>query len=216
MGTQKNYATTTIVRGSDGNDSISNYGSYATIDAGAGNDTLVNSRDTAIGLRNDNRLIRYESFAVEGIYSSLNGGDGDDVLINYISDSTLVGGAGNDTLIDYSGNAIFAGGAGNDLITLGAHSTLEYGAGDGNDTVAGANGTNYVRITDGTYSTMQSGDNLLIKIGKETLTMRQAYGLNIKILTADDSLAPDETTPYLKILMGSTVDDTLYFAVDLA
>ncbi len=192
METKRNYETAVEVLGTEDGDSISNYGAYSTVDAGAGNDTITNDRDYMIGLRNDNGLIRYESFEVKGVYSS------------------LVGGAGNDRLVDKVGYSVLNGGAGSDQITLGAFSTLEYGAGDGNDTVVGYNGRNAIHITAGTYATAKSGNDLIVKVGKETLTLKQAAGVNLNIAVGDETLRPTYEDNYNPLIFGTAFDDTIY------
>ncbi len=192
MEKRANYESAANVLGTDENDSIKNYGAYATVEGGAGNDTIINDKDTMIGLRNDNGLIRYESFEVRGVYSSISGG------------------AGVDRLLDKVGYSILNGGAGNDQITLGAFSTLEYGAGDGNDTVYGYNGRNAIHITSGSYATTKSGNDLVLKVGNNSLTLKNAYGLNQNIAVGDEALRPTYEDIYVRQIFGTEGDDTLY------
>ncbi|MBQ3451300.1 MAG: hypothetical protein IJG32_03445, partial [Selenomonadaceae bacterium] len=77
-------------------------GKYATINAGAGNDTIANYADTAKvygGAGND-------SFSNYGSYNSILGGAGSDTIENTSLGkySTLNGGDGNDTIYSFGSN----------------------------------------------------------------------------------------------------------------
>jgi hypothetical protein len=66
----------------------------------------------------------------------LEGGDGDDVLVDVDGSNVFIGGNGNDAATGGTGNDLFIGGAGNDTLTTGAgNNVISYNAGDGIDTV---------------------------------------------------------------------------------
>ncbi|MBY0268809.1 MAG: hypothetical protein K2X06_02905 [Burkholderiales bacterium] len=75
----------------------------------------------------------------------LEGGGGDDTLIDIDGNNLFVGGLGDDTSTGGDGNDLFIGGSGNDTISTGAGSNIiAYNAGGGIDTVyadAGADNT---------------------------------------------------------------------------
>lgn len=65
----------------------------------------------------------------------LNGGEGDDEIIDSLGDDQLLGGAGNDILTDLTGSDIIDGGDGDDIITDAGYGTNQIDAGAGNDKV---------------------------------------------------------------------------------
>ena len=117
------------IRVSDG---LSNLNGVEEIDGGTGwnqvvgtggDDTLDFSADDAPTLENINRI---------------NGGRGNDTIINDDTGRELYGDAGNDILQGGAGNDVLDGGTGND--------TLIYKIGEGNDTFDGGSGTDTLRI----------------------------------------------------------------------
>ena len=84
--------------------------------ASAGNDRL-----TVNGLAGDD-VIDASGVAAGSILLTLDGGDGDDVLIGGAGDDTLLGGAGDDVLLGGPGNDTLDGGPGDNVViqSLGA------------------------------------------------------------------------------------------------
>lgn len=67
-------------------------------------------------------------------------------------------------------------GAGNDIISLGsdaANSRIDYKSGDGNDSIVGFNASSTLQIGGGkgTYSTVESGDDIVVTVGKGKITV---------------------------------------------
>ncbi len=100
-----------------GSDSIKIYGQFATIDAGADNDTVI---------------------AQDGSHHFIDLGDGNDFVefkLSNIYSNTIAGGAGNDRIsLAASNNSSIDMGAGDDSIYFGGHSNI-IDAGDGDDTL---------------------------------------------------------------------------------
>ena len=96
----------------------------------------------------------------------LTGGDGNDVIYNVksTSQSTIRGGSGNDTIYLEDGN--------------GSYTTyINYAEGDGDDVIYGYNASYKINITDGTsYSTVESGDDIIIKIGSGQIKLANYTG----------------------------------------
>lgn len=90
-------ATTDVVNGTPGNDTLVTYSLSETINGLAGNDTI---------------------FAVGG-NDAVDGGEGSDLLFGGIGDDTLAGGEGADTLNGEDGNDLINGGFGNDSLAGG-------------------------------------------------------------------------------------------------
>ena len=170
---------------------IENSLSGMTINAGAGNDTIQNnyggkSAKLYGGAGND--YLRNNAY-----FATIFGGSGNDTIWNgiYGDASWLSGGDGNDYIYNGENFAVISGGTGNDTIKLDDIKTNEswilYTAGDGNDVIEGFNENNLLLILDSSdfidtdsstnvnsYSTMKSGDNVLIKVGDGTITLKNA------------------------------------------
>ena len=170
-----NHAQEVEITAAEGNDSIYNSGNDVSISAGAGNDTITNDK---------------------GFYSSISGAAGDDLIsVTSSTDSTIDGGAGNDTITNdkgsYSsisgaaGNDLISvasstdstinGGAGNDTIKIDSDDTsIEYKAGDGNDLIQGFDDNDTLSITGAAFSTIESGDDVIVAVGNGRITLEGA------------------------------------------
>ena len=143
-----NSASDTLLSGTSGDDSITNwYGDSVTINAGAGNDSIYNYYGDSVtinaGAGNDYIYNRY------GGSVTINAGAGNDSIYNYYGDSvTINAGAGNDYIYNrYGGSVTINAGAGND--TLGVCS-------DGGKTLTGGAGSDlfiFYYDTDDPYGT---------------------------------------------------------------
>ncbi len=178
----------------DGNDSIYNVstydddGYYVTISGGAGNDTIKNEygnyASIFAGIGNDSIYNRSYS-------TTINGGTGNDTMTNFNAALTSVnGGAGNDLIklggdIDYaSGNVTVKGGTGKDTISISgsAHSNIiQYASGDGNDVIYGLGSTDTLKITGAKYTRSTVGNDVVLKVGKGSITLKDAASTTINI-----------------------------------
>lgn len=176
----------------DGDDYIENFYSNVTILAGHGND-IVSSYGSAK-------------------YNSILGGNGNDYLYVRDTGNTIEGGKNNDHLFIYKGKNIVSGneggdilfvqgeantvngGASTDLIYLdGATKTvIEYAQGDGVDAIYGYDTSDVIKIK-GDYSTLISGDDVIIQVGDGGLIVKDAKDLKININTIE--LEEGETLP---------------------
>ena len=159
------------ISGGAGNDSIYNFGSHATIDSGSGNDTVNNHYNMG---------------------TKINTGSGDDYIRNhtYAHLADINAGAGNDYIqLGFdddddcpSDNVTISGGKGNDLIKLNnsKESVIKYASGDGNDTIYGYDFTDTLSLTSGSITdSLIEGNNLILKIGKGTITFVDALTVNV-------------------------------------
>lgn len=122
--------------------------------------TLISGTDKADAVSNSSNFV------------TIDGGKGDDIIsggyYNYIK-----GGAGKDliTLVGYS--ATVNAGAGNDSININSNysnSLIQYAAGDGKDVITGFHSTDTLHITNGSYTTTTSGDDVVLTVKKGTVT----------------------------------------------
>ena len=184
---------------------ITNFGSQCTINSGVGKDLVFNHEGTKSNYvdagNDDDTVVAY------GTSNSILGGQGNDRIALYSDGKTpaggniLDGGAGSDqiliddtayaTLPRKSNNTII-GGQGDDLIAIEDTKipvVLRYKAGDGNDYVFGYDKNDTIQIVNSEYATKKSGQDVVITIGKGSVTLISAKGkkLNIEKIT-DDSL----------------------------
>ena len=157
-----NYGDNVKIVGNNGVDEISNGGNNVTISGGKGKDVITSSGD----------------------YCSISGGAGNDQIGgtsigNY---ATVNGGKGNDyiSMIDYYDGSM--------VMTHSSYKDVfQYANGDGKDTIRGFNSDDTLKITSGTYSASVNSDsnNVIIKVGKGSITLLDALGQDIYITDAD-------------------------------
>lgn len=97
---------------------------------------------------------------------SVNGGNGNDTIKNIGSYGTLIGGLGNDE--------IYANGLGE---------VIKYNAGDGNDIVYGYNEYDTIQITNTNYTTMVSGQDLVINVDNGKITLKDSKDEQLNIIS---------------------------------
>ena len=187
-------ASPSIVGGA-GNDNIQNgyatdqlKANDATIDAGAGNDTVNNYGDNALINLGDGN----DSLYNVGDKSTISAGAGNDTVSHFGDDSSIDGGAGNDYLGGGGSNVTVRGGAGNDSITT-------YGNSDGINSkilLDDTQGNNNFRISNSTNSTINAGsgndtisaddtnEKLLIQAGAGNNSIVSQYGNGVTINAA--------------------------------
>lgn len=147
-----NFYTNDPVKGTTDNDYINVGGDKVTINADSGDD-YVNI---------DNNYANK--------YFIINGGEGNDTLSNIGSYSTFVGGLGDDIIHNNSFGAV-----------------IKYINGDGNDTIYGYNSTDTIKIFNSNYTTLESGQDVIINVGIGKMILKEAKDetLNIQTNTAN-------------------------------
>ena len=180
--------------GTDGDDSINNYNSNISINAGAGNDTISNVGDNVtINAGSGDDYI--DSSQSENEKLLVYGGTGNDTIYNANSNSTIVGGTGNDSIINNLGNnSEISGGEGNDYIANlwsnnvtinaglgddtvylnGTEQAIQYGKNDGNDIIYGYNDSTTINIVGSDYETVASENDIIINVDNGTITLKDA------------------------------------------
>ena len=200
------HAYYVTLNGGAGDDKIIvRLGDHTTINGGAGNDTIIG--ETVEG--------ESSTWAMGG-YSNINGGSGDDYIAPIFSDSaSILGGEGNDTIINEGDDATINGGAGDDVISLQGASlnndVIKYEAGDGNDIIYGFNETTKLSITaDSEYSTVESGDDVIVNVGDNAITIAGGVGLStINIIDYDTPALNITNTTNNTLITGTENNDTI-------
>lgn len=167
------YAT---LNGGKGNDTIYSNGDNSKIDGGAGNDSVYSSG-------NDNSTIR--------------GGAGNDTITNYNGSNVKIeGGDGNDYIShsSYYSSSVgsgsyyttLSGGKGDDIIQLsGDNNAVKYASGDGKDIVLGFSSHDILRITKGKYSVKTDANDVIVTVGKGSVTLKGMAGKELSIMDAN-------------------------------
>lgn len=214
-----------IISASAGNDSIKNAGKNVTIYAFSGEDTVENSGNyvTIYGGSEIDSIKNYgNNVLIDGGYSddyirnegtntTIKGDIGNDLIVNnsFGSGSMIYGNYGNDEILNYANDTTIKGGKGNDSIQIikVENNLFGYDAGDGNDTIGGFDATSTLSISGGSYSSVTSGNDVIIKVGEGSITLKDANGTALNIVGTYDpngSTGGDDTTP-----SGDEGDDTL-------
>ena len=168
------------IDGGEGDDTIENWvGKSVTIDGGAGNDSIYNGGDsvTIDGDEGDDYI--HNSYYRSNV--SIDSGAGNDTVLNYSDSVTINGGDGDDSIYNSVSNVTIDGGAGDDYIHL--VKLFNYELGDGNDTVEGYDSRfSILQISGDSYTTQTSGNDVIVKVGNGSITLKDAKGqsLNIK------------------------------------
>ena len=196
-----NYTDGEFIVGSSKGDSVYNYASEVTISTGKGNDTITNFLyNSSINSGSGNDSIGLGT----GGYITVKAGTGSDTIIGTPSHSkiygekgndfihagngesyvTVKGGSGKDTISVYCNYSVFEGGKGNDKITLSLDSynnVVKYAKGDGKDTVVGFNSDDTLHITKGSYKVSTKNNDVIVKVGSGSITLKDAKGQQISI-----------------------------------
>ncbi|MBR0059865.1 MAG: hypothetical protein IJP68_00135, partial [Selenomonadaceae bacterium] len=195
---------------------------YTLIDGGNGNDTLQNSCNsvTLLGGSGNDYLSTGGTDKV-----SIDGGSGNDTIYNVTdiniqlsTNSTLIGGAGNDSIYNTGSNSTISGGTGNDTISLGTalagrrparyevggeNILINYTNGDGFDLIQGFDSKATLLISGSEYSTKESGDDLIVTVGKGKITLEGAVGLSVPNIASDYVKVTDSTKS--PVTVGSSI-----------
>ena len=137
------------------------------------------------------------------------GGDGDDLIelrtdmtYQWIGYTSIYGEKGNDTIIcnlsAYPSNTV-SGGLDDDYISLQGSSpcVVQYAEGDGNDTIAvGDGGTRGITLLlADNYSTVASGDDMLVKVGEGSILFVGGVDETVTITGGTTTNPTDNSTP---------------------
>ena len=93
--------------------------------------------------------------------------------------TTITGSDKSDTIIAGMGKTTINAAAGDDFITLGSASALvEYNYGDGNDLIQGFRADSTLSISGGEYYSKKHGEDLILTVGKDEITLQGAARLS--------------------------------------
>ena len=137
----------------------------------------------------------------------ISGGNGNDTITSSGSNSVLDGGSGTDLIYngyyyydngwegflenscnneyndeDGTSKVTIIGGTGNDIIhNKGKETIYKYTLGDGSDTIYGFNDNDTLQIINAAYTTVTSGDNLIVNVGDDSIFLENAANISVNI-----------------------------------
>ncbi|MBR1730426.1 MAG: hypothetical protein IJ728_12990, partial [Selenomonadaceae bacterium] len=167
--------------------STQNSGSDVVIKVGSGKMTLKNAKGTKLNIKGTNSI---DSTTLT-LTNSSNSNVVVDSKIKTIDASkrtkainitgntkanSIVGGKGADTLIGGKGNDTLTGGNGKDVFI--------YNKGDGNDTITDYSSQDKIVLGVSDYSTQISGNDKIIKVGSNKITLKDAKSVKLNITTS--------------------------------
>ncbi len=185
-------ALSAIVNGTSGADTISmSQNISATVHGGAGNDVITGST-LADSLFGEDGA---DTIRGNGGVDLLDGGAGNDILwggVSTGSGETAIGGAGNDTIY-YSTNVVFRPGDGNDTVYMVKDGVLKL-MGYAVDALSGG------------QSVRQSGDDLVLVLGADTVTLKGWFTKSSNIRYSAGSIVLDDLAGNTMTLTTAQVD----------
>ena len=144
-------------------------------------------------------------------------------ISNYSDDTLIIGTDYDDTIINRGEDVTIVGGDGNDLIRLsGDEQLIYYANGDGNDTVYDFDSDDTLNITSGTYTTLKSGDDVIINVGSGSIRLIDVDDEPIKVINAAGVLSTINVVEIIETVAPDTIgqtisnysDDTLIIGTD--
>ncbi|MBO4780310.1 MAG: hypothetical protein J5497_06715, partial [Selenomonadaceae bacterium] len=169
-----NSGTTVTINGGKGDDEITNTGATVSIFGGKGDDSIDNS----------------------GLKVTIDGGAGDDEISNTGATVSIFGGKGDDSIINGGSNVTITCGKGDDTINNSGDNVLfQYNPKDGDDVITGFKANSTLRIADGqgTFTSAKSGNDLIVTVGKNEITLKGAANLSTVNIAGTEIFEPKWT-----------------------
>ena len=167
------------------------------------NATLVSGTSNADSITN----------ASSADHVTIEAAEGNDTILNYASNVFVDAGEDNDYISVGNSNVTVMGGDGNDTIAVGSYNALiQYSYDEGNDVITGYSSTASITMIDGsTFSTVESGNDVIVNVGTSSMTLKNAKGmtLNIKSDTSNldkISLTNADASPYIATSKVGTIE----------
>ena len=167
----------------DGNDVIFGMKANDTIQIVGGqykmstvkNDVILSVGDDSITLKSAVDFEIDGEEILDDAPSTLTGTAKADNLTNSKNNAFIDALKGNDTITNSGSNVTIKGGDGADKIyNSGSSNVYQYASGDGKDIIEGFAADDTLKITSGKYSYSWSGDDLVVKVGAGTITLKDA------------------------------------------
>ena len=145
----------------------------------SGNDVVLKVNSNSIKVKGAKNKAISIADSKNNNFALLVGSTAADKLNGTSAADSILGGAGNDTLTGNKGNDTLTGGAGRDVFV--------YKLGDGNDTITDYTAGQDTILLTGSYTQSTVGNNVILKIGSGSLTLRNVKGRKLSITTPTTS-----------------------------
>lgn len=182
-----NSFNSTLINGSEQNDSIYNNSRNITIQALDGNDTIHHHNDNFALLNGENG--NDSIYSDNGYHVTISGGNGNDTINVYQTLISSISGDKGDDIVSLSGNspAIINGGEGNDSIYAdSATHFYQYNSGDGNDVIYGFNNHDTIQISGSNHTTLINENDVIVNINKGSIRLKDAKNKVFNIIGANE------------------------------
>ena len=186
----ENYTNRKTISGTSSNDTIDNVADNVTINSGAGNDSIVSWGDNI----------------------KINAGAGNDKVYATGEKISMLGGAGNDSLnCAYGHYATINGGKGNDTLSGSSYADVfQYSNGDGNDVIYNYDKSDKILLSSSSsYSTMTSGQDIVVKVDSGKMTLKYAKGTKLNIVGGKKNSGSNTDTEKGENISNSTKNKTI-------
>ena len=171
-------ASDVLIKISDANDKIRNEGKKVTIDATSADKLSINNSGDDVTILGGKDV---DTITNSGSNVSIASGAGNDKISVSGSSVTVDAGKGNDSIKAKTGNSTICAGAGDDTVDLtgsSGNNLIKYAAGDGNDSIYNFGSTDSIEISGGKYTSMLSGNAMILSVGKSSITIYDAAELS--------------------------------------
>lgn len=182
-----------------GDDYIRNVFSNVKIYGGDGNDTIFSHEGARRNYLNGNAGRDY-IFALDTKSTAI-GASENDILMSSGDGNSISGGEGIDfILLENASENIVNGGTETDIISIenSKNTVIYYAKGDGNDIIFGYDENDTIHVAGKIkYTVTENGQDVYIKVGDDTIILKDAVGKNINIENRDTADNPlDDINPF--------------------
>ncbi len=202
-----------LITSANGKDYIESFGDSNTINVGQ-DDDVVNHIGNSSSIDGDSGEDYIEIFGDSNI---VNGGNGSDYILVVGDKNSVSAGADNDILEIFGDRNTINSGKGNDFVAIdGSKNIIEYVDGDGNDVIEGFDSQSTLKISDNGYSTIKSGNDVIVKVGNGSISLIGAASIPVNIVGTllggnTDEIGKNIENPTSNTLIsGTNGNDSIY------
>ena len=156
----------------------------------------------------------------KGTNVTIDGGEGNDFIINYedASLTAIYSGSGEDTIYNVADDITINSGADNDIVEIleGTNIVIQYAKGDGDDTIYGYDETDTINImTKNQLSATIEGDDLIIgfKYYYGTMTLKDITDKIVNLQYTDGTIKTIKASNHIKVTADAldSYDNIAYY-----
>ena len=173
-----NSNSNTVIVGSDKADTITSQADEVTIHGRFGED-IIESAGVNVSL---NGSYGHDTIISQGNFSTILGEQGIDCVYSNGNNVFIDGGADADLICNSGTYVTIIGGSGDDTIyNEGNHILYQYYNQNNNDVIYGFGSQDTLKINDKEYTSVQSGNDIIIDVEGNSILLKDVAGVNINI-----------------------------------